>query len=487
MLDILNQYSDYIIVSILALLIVSLVVILRVLLQQKALLKLISARDQHDTQVASAITSLREFQIDRFAEAQSKTDKAFVEIRSELISSINQLKEALLLQQNGFESKVAEKLEQNKLDVAQKLSDSRFSQQQSLVEFKENILNALTTIEQTSAKTQLELRNQLIEELRKSIKDIRAELTQTLTNNSDNLLKGMGELTKSTDERLKDISGQVEKRLSDGFEKTTQTFNDVLKRLALIDDAQKKITELSSNVVSLQQVLADKRSRGAFGEIQLNALVRNVLPEANFSIQHKLSNDKIADCILFLPDPTGHVVIDAKFPLEAYQKMTDFETSDADRSTASRQFKQDIKKHIKDIKEKYIIEGETANGAMMFIPAEAVFAEIHGHFPDLVELAHKEKVWMVSPTTMMAILTTASAVIKDEATRKQVHIIQEHLGYLSEDFGRFKTRMDNLSKHIGQVSKDVDQINTSAQKITSRFRKIEKVDLPEEDQPELLK
>jgi len=487
MLDILNQYSDYIIVSILALLIVSLIVILRVLLQQKALLKLIYARDQHDTQVASAITSLREFQIDRFAEAQSKTDKAFVEIRSELISSINQLKEALLLQQNGFESKVAEKLEQNKLDVAQKLSDSRFSQQQSLVEFKENILNALTTIEQTSAKTQLELRNQLIEELRKSIKDIRAELTQTLTNNSDNLLKGMGELTKSTDERLKDISGQVEKRLSDGFEKTTQTFNDVLKRLALIDDAQKKITELSSNVVSLQQVLADKRSRGAFGEIQLNALVRNVLPEANFSIQHKLSNDKIADCILFLPDPTGHVAIDAKFPLEAYQKMTDFETSDADRSTASRQFKQDIKKHIKDIKEKYIIEGETANGAMMFIPAEAVFAEIHGHFPDLVELAHKEKVWMVSPTTMMAILTTASAVIKDEATRKQVHIIQEHLGYLSEDFGRFKTRMDNLSKHIGQVSKDVDQINTSAQKITSRFRKIEKVDLPEEDQPELLK
>ena len=322
--------------------------------------------------------------------------------------------------------------------------------------------------------------------MRQSIKDIRQELTQTLTQNSENLLKGINSLTQSTDERLKDISGQVEKRLSDGFEKTTQTFNDVLKRLALIDDAQKKITELSSNVVSLQQVLADKRSRGAFGEVQLNALIKNVLPENNFSIQYRLSNDKIADCILFLPDPTGNVAIDAKFPLESYQRMTDFETSDLDRVAASKQFKQDIKKHIKDIKSKYIIEGETAPGAMMFIPAEAVFAEIHGHFPELVELAHKEKVWMVSPTTMMAILTTASAVIKDEATRKQVHIIQEHLGYLSEDFGRFKVRMDNLSKHIGQVSKDVDQINTSAQKITSRFKKIERVDLPEEKAPELL-
>ncbi len=444
-------------------------------------------RGELEAKVYDAITQLREFQVEKFSESLHKSDKAADLTKETLTANIVSLKENLVKQQNEFQTLVNEKLERHKQEFSDKFSDRQLAQQRSLEEFKERLLGALNGIDESAKKSQLELRDKLVQELRTSIKDIRQELTSTLTNNSDNILKGMKSLTQSTDERLKEISGQVEKRLSDGFEKTTKTFNDVLKRLALIDDAQKKITELSSDVVSLQQVLADKRSRGAFGEVQLNALIKNVLPENHFSIQYKLTNDKIADCILFLPEPTGNVVIDAKFPLETYQRMTDFESSDIERQAASKQFKQDIKKHIKDIKEKYIIEGETAPGAMMFIPAEAVFAEIHGHFPELVELAYKEKVWMVSPTTMMAILTTASAVIKDEATRKQVHIIQEHLGHLSRDFGRFKDRMDNLSKHIGQVSKDVDQINTSAQKITSRFHKIEQVDLPEEERSDLIK
>lgn len=447
--------------------------------------------------IQQQMSSFREFQLEKFSEANLKAEKLISDSKSAMVQSINEfqqatqvrfgdLKEALLTQQNQFQSVIAKQFEQNKQEISEKISDGKLSQQRALVEFKDNLLESLSTLNESTKNTLSELRDKLSNDLNSNIKDIREELSKTLNLNSQNMLKGMADLTQSTDQRLKEISGQVEKRLSEGFEKTTQTFNDVLKRLALIDDAQKKITELSSNVVSLQQVLADKRSRGAFGEVQLNALVKNVLPENHFSTQYKLSNDKVADCILFLPEPTGNVVIDAKFPLESYQRMTDFETSDLDRQAASRQFKQDIKKHIKDIKEKYIIEGETASGAMMFIPAEAVFAEIHGHFPELVELAHKEKVWMVSPTTMMAILTTASAVIKDEATRKQVHIIQEHLSYLSEDFARFRTRMDNLSKHIGQVSKDVNEIHTSARKITSRFDKIERVELPEEDSQELL-
>ncbi len=294
------------------------------------------------------------------------------------------------------------------------------------------------------------------------------------------------QVQKTLQERLQEISGQVEKRLDKGFEKTTATFTDVVKRLALIDEAQKKITELSGNVVSLQEVLTDKRARGAFGEVQMSGLVSNIMPENSFALQHTLSNGKRVDCMLFLPEPTGDIAIDSKFPLDSYQRMLDPDATDAERLLAEKQFRQDIKKHIKDISDKYIIPGETADGAIMFIPAEAVFAEIHAHQPELVEEAQRARVWMVSPTTMMAVLTTARAVLKDSATRKQVHLIQEHLVMLSKDFERFRTRMDNLSRHIKQANKDVEEVNTSAKKISSRFDKIEKVELADEDAVEML-
>lgn len=291
----------------------------------------------------------------------------------------------------------------------------------------------------------------------------------------------MEALTNNTDTRLKEISGQVEQRLADGFEKTTATFTDIVKRLALIDDAQKKITELSGNVVSLQEVLADKRSRGAFGEVQLSALVRNMLPETGFALQHTLSNGRIADCVLFLPDPTGNVAIDSKFPLESYQRMTTLGLSDLERLAAQRTFKADIRKHIQDIASRYIVPDETADGAVMFLPAEAVFAEIQAHHPDLVQTAHDARVWMASPTTLMAILNTARAVLKDEATRAQVNIIQRHLGTLAKDFERFQQRMDNLSKHIKQAGRDVEEAHVSAQKISARFGKIERVEFDKEE------
>jgi DNA recombination protein RmuC len=286
-------------------------------------------------------------------------------------------------------------------------------------------------------------------------------------------------LIATNNERLGQIGEKVEKRLEKGFKDTTTVFGDVLKRLALIDKAQEKIAELSGNVVSLQEVLSDKRSRGAFGEIQLSALISNMMPANSYSLQHTFANGVRADCVLMLPDPTGTICIDSKFPLESYQRMTDLSLGDADRATAERQFKQDIKKHIKDISTKYIIPGETSDGAMMFIPAEAVFAEIHAHYRDLVEDAQRARVWLVSPTTMMAVLTTARAVLKDAATREQVHKIQEHLVALSQDFGRFQDRMNKLATHIDQANRDVLDVNKSAKKITSRFGKIEEVELTE--------
>ncbi|MCW9048270.1 MAG: DNA recombination protein RmuC [Gammaproteobacteria bacterium] len=333
-------------------------------------------------------------------------------------------------------------------------------------------------------KRQLEALKIQQDNLTQGMSEVRKQVTDALLQNGNELGKKVDSLTRSTDDRLKEISGQVDKRLNEGFEKTTATFADVVKRLALIDEAQKKITELSGNVVSLQEVLADKRSRGAFGEVQLNSLVRNVMPENSFSFQHTLSNSARVDCMLFLPNPSGSIGIDSKFPLESFRKIADIESSEIDRQLAEKQFKKDIKKHINDIAKKYIINGETSDGAVMFIPAEAVFAEIHAHHYDLVEEAQRARVWLVSPTTLMAVLTTARAVLKDSATRKQVHLIQEHLQVLSKDFSRFQNRMDNLSKHIEQASKDVDEVNTSARKISSRFEKIEKVELLEEDEDE---
>lgn len=334
--------------------------------------------------------------------------------------------------------------------------------------------------QQVFNQNQLRAVDQIIEHLNKANQSNREELSKSLLQSSETISKRFDTLTKNTDQKLQEIGGQVEKRLTDGFEKTTKTFNDILKRLTLIDEAQKKITDLSENVVSLQEILADKRSRGAFGEVQLNSLIRNVLPEQHFAIQHTLSNGKIADCIMFLPKPTGNVVIDSKFPLESYRKMTDLTVGDADRKTANKQFKQDIKKHINDIHAKYIIENETSDGAIMFIPAEAIFSEIHAHQAELVEYANKHRVWLASPTTLMAILTTARSVLKDEATRKQIHIIQALLSELGTDFNRFRSRFDNLAKHIDQAATDVKQIHTSANKISSRFDKIDQVELSTE-------
>jgi len=225
----------------------------------------------------------------------------------------------------------------------------------------------------------------------------------------------------------------------------------------------------------------DKKARGAFGEVQLSALIQNMLPTANYEFQYTFSNGKRADCVLFLPEPTGVVAIDAKFPLENYRWMNETNLSSTDRKTAEQQFRQDLRHHLNDIASKYIIPGETSDGAVMFIPSEAVFSDIHRQFPDIIEMSHRLRVWLVSPTTMMAILTTARAVIKDAATRQQIHVIQAHLGALAKDFERFEKRMESLGRHIEQTHEDVKQVNISAKKITTRFSQIEQVELALEE------
>ncbi len=354
----------------------------------------------------------------------------------------------------------------------------------NILELRDHLLRLLSEAQ----KEQVEQRTQFDQHQLKTLKtlqdsltlgmtDIRQQLNEALANHGELISKKMDKLTTDTDNKLKEISQQVDKRLTDGFEKTTATFTDIIKRLALIDEAQKKITELSMNVVSLQEVLADKRSRGAFGEVQLNHLIQNFMPEQTYQLQFTLSNEKRADAILFLPDPTGNIVIDAKFPLESYRRYTDIASSEPERKQAEQQFRTDVRKHIVDISSRYIIPGETSDGAMMFIPAEAIFAEIHSNYPELIDYAHSLRVWLVSPTTLVAILNTARAVLKDAATRRQVHIIQEHLVQLGKDFDRFQKRIDNLAKHIQQAHQDVEEVHKSSKKLTSRFTKIEKVEL----------
>jgi DNA recombination protein RmuC len=355
------------------------------------------------------------------------------------------------------------RLEKN---LREALATGRLAQQRETADQKQTIEQALNRYRESLEKNQ-----------REALKAQQETLATTMGALSNELGKRVESLTKTTDERLREISGQVDKRLHQGFEKTTETFTRVLEHLTRIDEAQKKITELSGNVVSLQEVLTDKRSRGAFGEVQLEGLVRNLMPEDSFDMQATLSNGKRVDCLLRLPDPTGNVPIDAKFPLESYQRMMDVELAADGRTQAASQFRKDIRKHIQDIAGKYLIPGETADGAVMFIPAEAIFAEIHAHYPELVEEAQHARVWMVSPTTLMAVLSTARAVLKDDATRKQVHVIQDHLRKLSADFGRFRQRMDKLATHIRQANDDVGQVSTSADKIVKHFSRIEEAQL----------
>ena len=372
---------------------------------------------------------------------------------------------------------LVDRVDQVRLQLSREMGDERSRSQEQANDLKDQLKTYLAANQHALEIRHSDISKQLNDSVITNFQALGKQLNDVLSRNTTDINTRVETLTQTTDRRMREIAGQVDQRLSEGFEKTNATFTDIVKRLALIDEAQKKITELSGEVVGLQKILDDKRSRGAFGEIQLANLIENFLPAANFSLQHTLPNGRIADCVLFLPPPTGTIAIDSKFPLESYQRLMQTSPSESERGTTERQFKQDIRKHIRDISERYIVPNVTADGAMMFIPAEAVFAEIQANHQDLVEQAHQARVWIVSPTTMWAILNTATVILKEAERREQVDLIQLHLNKLGEDFSRFQQRMDKLAIHIRQANDDMQRVQTSAQKIVSQFDKIEQVEL----------
>lgn len=305
------------------------------------------------------------------------------------------------------------------------------------------------------------------------INESNIKLAESLSNNFNTL-------TKRIEDNLNNINKRVDERLSEGFDKTNKTFANILERLSKIDEAQKKIDSLSTNIVSLQDILTDKKSRGTFGEVQLNNILISIFGEVNdkiYEIQKKLSNQYIADAVVYIPEPVGTLCIDSKFPLENYQRMIDKNLPEFDRLQAEKEFKINIKKHINDISNKYIINGETSEQAVMFIPAEAIFAEINAYHQDLIDYASVKKVWLASPTTLMSVLSTVQVILKNIEREKYSGIIHSELNKLGEEFKRYKTRWDALAKDIKRVSDDVENINITSNKIERKFNSISKVEI----------
>ena len=289
------------------------------------------------------------------------------------------------------------------------------------------------------------------------------------------------------EKRLADVQLQMNENLQGSARRTASSLGELQQRLTAIDKAQENITKLSGDVLSLQDILSNKQTRGAFGEIQLNDIVSKALPSDSYTLQATLSNGRRADCLIHLPNPPGPIVIDSKFPLEPYEALRNANT-DWELNEATRQLRTAVKKHIKDISEKYIIEGETADGALMFLPSEAVYAELHANFSELVREGFSARVWIVSPTTCMATLNTMRAILKDARMREQAGAIRRELGLLYQDVDRLGTRVENLDRHFTQAAKDITEIKISADKAGKRARRLDNFDFEEikSDTPNML-
>ena len=343
-------------------------------------------------------------------------------------------------------------------------------------------------------KTNMEIKDNIVATINDQLNSIRNNLevklvnefdkiNRTFTLNNENLKKinddfkkSEIEITKTINENLDRINMKVEERLNKGFEETKKTFVDVIERLSKIDEAQKKIESLSSNIMSLQDVLNDKKARGNYGEIQLEILLKDSFGENNYKIyeiQKTLGNDKIVDAYLHIPGDANDICIDSKFPLEHYKIMKDSTKSPEEIAVAGKMFKQDVKKHIDDISSKYIIEGVTANQAIMFVPSEAVFAEINAYYDDIISYANKKRVSITSPTTLMALLKVVILAYRDSELNKNAKILFEELEKLGKDFRLYSIRWESLQKDIEKVSKDVKEINTTTGKLTNKFEKIQ--------------
>jgi DNA recombination protein RmuC len=285
-------------------------------------------------------------------------------------------------------------------------------------------------------------------------------------------------MLKVMEQRLAEVQRQMTESLHGTSTRTARSLGELQQRLETIDKAQANIEKLSGNVLSLQDILSNKQTRGAFGEIQLNDIVQKALPKDAYAMQATLSNGKRADCLIHLPNPPGPIVIDAKFPLEAYEALRRADTPRLAQE-AAQQMRTAVRTHIRAISEKYILEGETADGALMFLPSEAVYAELHANFPDLVREGFAAKVWIVSPTTCMATLNTMRAVLKDARMREQAGAIRKELSLLYTDVERLGARVENLDRHFGQAAKDIEEIKISSDKATKRARRLDNFDFEE--------
>ena len=295
-----------------------------------------------------------------------------------------------------------------------------------------------------------------------------------------------GELARAVNERLDRMTHKVGTDLNETARKTHESISKLNERLAVIDTAQKNLTDLSSNMVSLQEILANKQARGAFGQMRMEAIVQDGLPVGAYTFQATLSNGKRPDCLLHMPNTPAGVVIDAKFPLEGFEAYR-VARRDEEKKVAARQVRTDVGRHIEAMAERYLIAGETQDTAILFVPSEAIYADLAEHFSDIVQKAHRARIVICAPNMLMLAVQTMQAILKDVQMREQAHLIQREVATLMEDMGRFRDRVLDLQRHFGQANADIDKILTSSEKITKRGQKIESLDFEEEAKAELAK
>ncbi|SLN61377.1 DNA recombination protein RmuC [Roseivivax jejudonensis] len=332
-----------------------------------------------------------------------------------------------------------------------------------LAQGQTQLSGSLQTVSETAAQSQMHV----LHTVETRLAEVQRQMGERLADSQLRQARSMADMQEKMNEVL---AGQAQK--------TATSLTQLQERLATIDKAQDNITKLSGDVLSLQDILSNKQTRGAFGEIQLTDIVGKALPSDSYTLQATLSNGRRADCLIHLPNPPGPIAVDSKFPLEAFEALRRVETQDQ-ATRAAQAFRLSVKKHIRDIAERYILEGETADGAILFLPSEAVYAELHSNFPELVREGFAARVWIVSPTTCMATLNTMRAILKDARMREQAGAIRKELGLLYADVDRLGARVENLDRHFGQAQKDISEIRISAEKAGRRARRLDNFDFEE--------
>jgi DNA recombination protein RmuC len=375
-------------------------------------------------------------------------------------------------------------LEGMKLENKEKQSDFKSEIKEEFYSLKDNLKDNIIDLNKDINETIFKNVENTHQTSKENIKDISEMLSQTFKENKEHLNDNMTSLQKEVGEHLEKITNKVDGKLDSGFDKSNKIFNEIINKINLIEEAQNKIEDLSKNVTDLQNVLSDKQSRGAWGEVQLERIIGNTFPRSHYETQYKLSNGKSVDFLLRIPDPAFDICVDSKFPFENYKRMVG-EKDKLVQEKYSKSFKSDVKKHIDAIASKYIVVGETSDFALMFLPAEAVFSEIHSYHYDLVEYAQNKKVLIVSPTTMTAILTTAYSAIKDDSMKRQLTKIKSTLTMLYKDFDRFQIRMEQLKSNVSKVNKDIEDIEISKRKIDSKLDKIQTLEFNEKPKGEI--